>query len=242
MYQLELKSVVKISDLVDILNVSMDTVRRDLKQMENEGLLSCVRGGACLPEKIERFSNFTGREVINIELKREAAKKAVKYINDDDVIFLNSGTTNTILAQELAERPVKCTVVTNNMAVVSVLMMQSNIKVIVIGGDIDPLEKSVYGGVCERELSTYYFDIAFLSINAANLDKGYTDFRLNEITIMQNAVLNAKKVIAVMDSSKFGKVAKKLVFKCDAVDLIVTDDHFSHSQKEKLVKKGIDIV
>lgn len=240
--QLELKSVVKLSELVNDFDVSMDTLRRDLKAMEKEGLLCCIRGGACLPEKIQRFSNFTGREVINIELKREAAKKAVQYINENDVIFLNSGTTNTVLAQEIAESVSGCTVVTNNIAVVNVLMMNPKIDVIVLGGKLDTLEKSTYGSVCENELSKYYFDTAFLSINSVNGEMGYTDFRFNEIPLMQAAVKCSKTVIAVMDSSKFGRVAKKKIFDLEATDYLVTDNTALSEERKKLIKAGLNVV
>lgn len=240
--QLELKSVVKISDLVTDIGVSMDTVRRDLKAMEKDGLLRCIRGGACLNDKAEMFSNFAGREIINIELKRDAARKAVKYINENDVIFLNSGTTNTIFAQEIVERAPRCTVVTNNIAVVSVIMTQPNIKVIVLGGDLDNFEKSTYGSVCERELSSYYFDTAFLSINSVNGEMGYTDFRFNEIPIMQTAVKCSKKVIAIMDSSKFGRAAKKRIFDLDATDLLITDNSEMTDSGKELINAGLNII
>lgn len=240
--QLELKSVVKLSELVSSIGVSTDTIRRDLKSMENEGLLRCIRGGACLADNMERFSNFTGREIINIKLKREAAKKAVRYIKENDVIFLNSGTTNTIFAQEIVERAPHCTVVTNNMAVVSVIMAQPNIEVIVLGGKLDNLEKSVYGSVCEKELSTYYFDTAFLSVNSINAEAGYTDFRFNEIPIMQTAIKCSKKVIAVMDSSKFGRVAKKRIFGLEATDLLITDNSELQESGKRLINAGLNIV
>ncbi|MDO4300433.1 MAG: DeoR/GlpR family DNA-binding transcription regulator [Clostridia bacterium] len=239
---LELKSVVKVSDLVRDIGVSTDTIRRDLKAMEKEGLLRCIRGGACLSDKIEMFSNFAGREIINIELKREAAKKAVKYINENDVIFLNSGTTNTILAQEIAERAPQCTIVTNNIAVVSVIMAHPNIKVVVLGGNLDNLEKSVYGSVCEKELSTFCFDVSFLSVNSVNTEMGYTDFRFNEIPIMQAAVKCSKKVVTVMDSSKFGRAAKKRIFGLEETDLLVTDNSDIQEEKKKLIEAGLNIV
>lgn len=113
--QAQLLGTVKISDLTELLGVSVDTVRRDLKTMEQNGLIKCIRGGACFPETVSSISNFTGREIIHIDLKREAARKALKYIKQDSIIALNSGTTNTILAQELAFRKEKFTVITNNL-------------------------------------------------------------------------------------------------------------------------------
>lgn len=112
--QVQLQAIVKINDLKDLLNVSVDTVRRDLKTMEQSGLIKCIRGGACLPDSLPSLSNFTGREVLNIKLKREAARKALAYIKPNAIVALNSGTTNTILAQELVLKKDNITVITNN--------------------------------------------------------------------------------------------------------------------------------
>lgn len=159
--QIQLQSTVKVNELSQLLQVSVDTVRRDLKLMEQNGLIKCVRGGACLPESLASISNFTGREVIHSDLKREAARKALAYIEPESVVALNSGTTNTILAQEMASMNEKFTVVTNNHAAVNILMQNPNIRLIAVGGMIDAQEQSTYGTVCEQEFAQYYPDIAF---------------------------------------------------------------------------------
>ena len=80
--RLKLQSTVKVGELSQLLGVSVDTVRRDLKAMEQEGLVRCVRGGACLPEAMLSFSGFTGREIIHSDWKRESARKAIAYIRE----------------------------------------------------------------------------------------------------------------------------------------------------------------
>ena len=132
--QLQLQSTVKVSELSRQLQVSVDTVRRDLKTMEQGGQIRCVRGGACLAESRVSFSNFTGREIIHSDLKREAARKALAHIKENDVVAMNSGTTNTILAQELATAGLRCTVVTNNYAAIPALMQAPGVQVIAVGG------------------------------------------------------------------------------------------------------------
>ena len=75
--QVQLQAIVKINDLKDLLNVSVDTVRRDLKTMEQSGLIKCIRGGACLPDSLPSLSNFTGREVLNIKIKTRSCTKSI---------------------------------------------------------------------------------------------------------------------------------------------------------------------
>ena len=241
MQQLQLQAIVKINDLKDLLQVSVDTVRRDLKTMEQRGLIKCIRGGACLPDSLASLSNFTGREVINIELKRQAARKAVARIKPGCIIALNSGTTNTILAQELVFKNDNITVVSNNLAAINILMQNPAIKIISIGGAVDTLEKSTYGSTCEQEFNNYYPDIAFLSINAINYKDGFTDFRMSEIGIIRLLAKRAKEVIAVMDSTKIGKRSKKKALDLNEVDLLQTDDNVSAILKKKYQTHGLVI-
>lgn len=240
--QLQLQSTVGISELSQLMQVSVDTVRRDLKSMEQKGLIKMVRGGACLPESMSLFQNFYGRKIINGEKKREASRKAIRLVHPGDLIALNSGTTNTILAQELNTLDMEFTVVTNNQAAISVLMQNQKIRIIVIGGEMDVSECSTYGSDCVEEFGKYYPDRVFLSINAVNLEDEFTDFRMNEVPVIRMLAKKAKQVIAVMDSSKLGKCSKKNVLRFDQVDQLVMDGDVDVSILEKYQKRGIRII
>lgn len=237
--QIQLQSTVKTPELSELLHVSLDTVRRDLKAMERDGLVKCVHGGACLPETYGAFSNFKGREVIHSDLKREASRKALAYIKPGDIIALNSGTTNTILAQEMSLRCKDITVVTNNLAATNILLLSPGIRVIAIGGEVDPTEQSTFGITCEREFSRYYPDVAFLSLNAVNYKDGFTDFRLQEMDIIRFLAEHARRVIAVMDSSKLGKRSKCKVLDASAVERLIMDDGVSEGMRQTYREKGI---
>ncbi|MBQ7841020.1 MAG: DeoR/GlpR transcriptional regulator [Lachnospiraceae bacterium] len=241
LHQVQLRAIVKISDLSEELQVSVDTVRRDLKNMEQSGLIKCIRGGACLPDSLASLSGFAGREIIHSDLKREVARKAMHYIKPGATIALNSGTTNTILAQELLLRNEDITVITNNIAAINILMQSPSIHLIAIGGIIDSSEKSTYGSVCEKEFGAYYADIAFLSINAVNEQDGFTDFRMSEIGIIQLLAERAERVIAVMDSSKLGQRSKKRVLSLDQVDRVLMDDCVPDKLIEEYRARGLNI-
>jgi DeoR/GlpR family transcriptional regulator of sugar metabolism len=238
MRKLMIQSTVKVADLGRELGVSVDTVRRDLKSMEQKGLIQYVHGGACLPESQLPYQNFKGREIVNSGLKREAAKKAVRLIRPGDVIALNSGTTNTVLAQELPGLSQPMTVITNNLAAVNTLLNCENIHLIAIGGDLDPTEQSTYGSDCEQSFGAYRPDIAFLSINAVNCEDGYTDFRFRETGIIRLLAKSAKRVAAVMDSSKFGKCSKKHILEIPQVDLLITDDSLPDDIRAEYLARG----
>lgn len=241
MQQVQLQSVVKISDLTELMKVSVDTVRRDLRTLEQKGMIKCIRGGACLPDHMMSFSGFAGREIVHSDLKREAARKAMKYVKSESVVALNAGTTTTILAQELLLRNDRYTVVTNNLAAVQILMQSSSIQLIAVGGMVDMSEKSTYGTECEKEFARFHPDVAFLSLNAVNDTDGFTDFRYHEIGIIQLLAERACQVIPVMDSSKLGRRSRKDVLTLDQADCLVMDDHVTEEQKKNYMEKGIVI-
>ena len=86
---------------------------------------------------------------------------------------LNSGTTNTVVAQELLSLGKKCTVVTNNFAAAGVLLQAPHLELVLVGGQMDAQERSTYGSLCEQEFAKFYPDVALLSINAVNYKDGY---------------------------------------------------------------------
>ena len=215
--QLNISPIVKLSDLAQILCVSIDTIRRDLKTMETEGLLECIRGGARLPSQMLQFSDFKGREIINTPQKLQLVEKALSFIHKDDVIMLNSGTTTALLAKEISKKSISCTIITNNIAAVSILMKTPSLK-------------------------KYYPDLCFLSINAVHPENGFTDFRFQEIPIMQTMKKNSKRTIAVMDSSKLNRISKKMLFTSEQLDTIVMDDYVSDDLKKLYASSGIHIL
>lgn len=214
----------KVAELSARLGVSVDTVRRDLKALDAAGQLKYVRGGACLPDTMLAFSSFSGREIDHADLKRAAAVKAARLVKEGQVVAMNSGTTNAILASELARLAFPFTVVTNNLAAAAALMASPGITLFCIGGMVDGAERSTFGSQCVSEFSDYLPDLAFLSLNAVSLDCGFTDFRLSEIPVIKALVKGSKQVCAVMDSTKLNRVSKKRVLDFDDVDLLVTDD------------------
>lgn len=239
--QLQLGANVKVGELAAMINVSLDTVRRDLKSMERAGLVKYVRGGACLPETLAAISHFSGREVIHIDKKRQAAVKALQYIQPGMVIAMNSGTTNTVLAQEVVKRFSDLTVVTNNLAAASVLMQNQRVRTILVGGELNAMERSTLGHTCEEEFARYTPDCAFLSINAVDDRIGYSDFRFSEIGVIQTLAKQARQAIAVMDSSKLGRQSKRQVFPLKCVNILVMDDAVSEKVKKQYAAAGGNI-
>jgi DeoR/GlpR family transcriptional regulator of sugar metabolism len=239
--ELNRTSVVKLEDLSERLRVSIDTVRRDLKALDRAGLVQYIRGGAKAVQDSLQFSHFSGRKIIHNELKRETARKALQLIKRDDVIMLNSGTTTTILAEEIGRSGITCVLITNNIAAAEAASCNTTCRIHLIGGEWDSSEQSTWGSCCLREAETYFPDICFLAVNSLDSQNGLTDFRFHEIPIMQIMAKNAWKTVAVMDSTKLNRLAKKQVFPLMKTPLILMDNQVTSEDKQIYLRAGIRI-
>lgn len=240
--KLEHNSLVKTNDLVNEMGVSIDTIRRDLKKLEEEGKLTCIRGGACSSEEELQYSPFFGRQIINEDLKREAAKKATSLIHSGNIIALNAGTTNSILAEELVKLKKQITVVTNNLSALSILTGSEYIQIVVPSGIVDKEELALYGCNCVEEISSYSFDLSFLAINAVHPIYGFSDFRFQEMDIIKTMIKHSKRSVALMDSQKFGKISKKLFLSPREISLLITNNQIDYSLKNQFTEAGLCII
>ncbi|MBQ5676720.1 MAG: DeoR/GlpR transcriptional regulator [Lachnospiraceae bacterium] len=240
--KLEHNSLVKTNDLVNEMGVSIDTIRRDLKKLEEEGKLTCIRGGACSSEEELQYSPFFGRQIINEDLKREAAKKATSLIHSGNIIALNAGTTNSILAEELVKLKKQITVVTNNLSALSILTGSEYIQIVVPSGIVDKEELALYGCNCVEEISSYSFDLSFLAINAVHPIYGFSDFRFQEMDIIKTMIKHSKRSVALMDSQKFGKISKKVFLSPREISLLITNNQIDYSLKNQFTEAGLCII
>lgn len=240
--KLEHNSLVKTNDLVNEMGASIDTIRRDLKKLEEEGKLTCIRGGACSSEEELQYSPFFGRQIINEDLKREAAKKATSLIHSGNIIALNAGTTNSILAEELVKLKKQITVVTNNLSALSILTGSEYIQIVVPSGIVDKEELALYGCNCVEEISSYSFDLSFLAINAVHPIYGFSDFRFQEMDIIKTMIKHSKRSVALMDSQKFGKISKKLFLSPREISLLITNNQIDCSLKNQFTEAGLCII
>lgn len=234
-------SVMKNKELADILGVSTDTVRRDLAVIEKEGLIKKIHGGASVPDSIEKAIAYGTREIANRKLKKAAAAKAVKKIEPNDLVALNGGTTNVLLARELTYLDIPFSVLTNNLAVIEILKQKPSIEIINVGGAVDHSEQATYGIMTLKMYKSYFPNIAFYSVNAINKENGFSDFRVSEIQNMQTIVKQANKNYAVMDSTKLNQQSKQKVLSVGQIDGVFMDDNVPTREKEEYKEIGLDI-
>jgi len=219
---------VKIDDLSQLLDVSSMTIRRDLDILEKEGELIRIHGGAVLAKPLVQEVTFTQKESMELERKKDIAKKAVTFVKDGQTILLDSGTTTLEIAKLLKTRN-NITVITNDIHIASFLL-DSELKVIVTGGELQNNVGTLYGPQTDIFLQNVYVDILFLGAPAVDIKAGVTTPTLEKAMLKQLMIKAAEATWLVADTTKLDTKAFAKV--CDLKELtgFITDDSISDEQ------------
>ncbi len=232
------KKTVRTNDLSHQLGVSEVTIRKDLKELERKIGITKIYGGAVL--KNDSDFPYSLRDTENIAEKKLIARKAVELINQNDIIFLDAGTTTYQIGNMIGENKLKISVVTNSLMVANNLI-QSDIDVKIIGGDLRKETFSTIGRDAEEHLDKIHFNKLFLAASGISLEFGITNTNIFEAELKKKMIERAKKVILVADSSKIDILALNKVANLDAVDTLITDEKIDKSFLEQ-IKNYVEVI
>ncbi|HSQ89568.1 DeoR/GlpR family DNA-binding transcription regulator, partial [Romboutsia sp.] len=179
------EGIVKVSKLTKELNVSIETIRRDLEHLEKEEILDRVYGGAILKKKPTDKLSFKKREEEFKKEKLEIASIAVRYISQGQSIALNDSTTNVEIAKILKKDFKNITVITNSLVIATELVENKDINIILAGGLLDNKEYAFYGEFAKDILSNFVVDIAFISVGGVSINRGITDYNIDTVEIQK---------------------------------------------------------
>lgn len=242
---LEERNSVTVAQLCEALEVSDMTIRRDLREMEIQGLLRRVHGGAM---KIVRHSYeppYTLRQTQLHEVKQQIGRKAAQLIANSDIIALDSGTTTLEIARALDGQH-ELTVITGGLPIINEIVSRyslvSDIRLIVSGGIVRPREMSMIGHHPERLYAELHVDKAFVAVGGISLDHGLTTYNLDEALVTRTMIATADQVIVVADGSKFNRVTFASIAPLSEVDVIVTDRSVDKHTAHSLQDMGIELI
>lgn len=210
---------VEVASLATLFEVSEDTIRRDLKGLQNQGLITKTHGGAlnhvATPKSFEkRLEHAPG-------LKSLIGKGAADLVKEGECLLIDSGTTALGVAHSL--RVNKATVLTNSLEVAKVISEYSKYELILLGGRWDPLHQLV-GQVTVEQLSRYRVDKLFLGMLGLDFKQGITVPSEEESAVKRAMIGIAQHVIALADHTKLGEIAFSYVAPASVIDVLVTDE------------------
>ncbi|WP_392558432.1 DeoR/GlpR family DNA-binding transcription regulator [Orbus mooreae] len=236
---------VLVNELSILFDVSEVTIRTDLRLLEKQGILVRFHGGATLhhydyDDKNTNELKLEDRYQRFIDPKKRIALEAAKYVKPGDTIILDSGSTTMMLAEELVKVD-NITIITNNLPAAFVLSDNSNIMLAVCGGTLRHKTRSLHGSLAEHSLVGISSNYLFVGADGIDAERGITTF--NEGYAISQIMANAAQtVIALLDSSKFGKRGFNVVLPIEQLNTIITDVGVDAKDADTFIKKGISFI
>ena len=230
---------VSVKQLCDTLFASESSIRRDLKTLEQQGLVKRSYGGAVPVTSSSNIVTFNHRTQQNTNAKRQIAQKAAAMITDGSVLFLDQSSTAFYLAEAIAERTT-LTVVTNNIEIM-MLLSGTGIRLISSGGYLSGENRNcLVGDDARQTFEKIYADFVFFSVKAISEDGAVTDCAGEEVAVRNAMLKNAAKKVLLCDRSKFGLRAAFKQCHLEDVDVLISEadcaQHFAaYSKSVKLL-------
>ncbi len=231
---------VKSQVLCEELDVSSVTIRKDLKFLEEKGMLYRMHGGATLTNPYATDRHVHEKEKFNLSEKMRIGATAAKMVTANDSILVASGTTVLALAKSI--KPVEnLTVITSALNVALELNKHIEIEVIQLAGILRKRSSSVTGVYAEGNLRDFSCTKLFLGVDGIDLDFGLTTTNVMEARLNREMIKVSQKTIILADSSKFGKRGFARIHGFDSIDEIITDSGISEYTKRGLEDFGIKV-
>lgn len=233
---------VTTGDLMKQLNVSIETVRRDLLVLEKAQLLQRVHGGAVAKGGMSPKLDLAHRTGENDDGKRELSITACSFISEGDIIALDTGSTAVVMARELRERFDSLTVITHSLDVCNLLSGCRNFNLIICGGYYDSVENSFYGKFVLDMISRIHAKSLFVFPSAVSLHYGICGY-FEELYQVQMAMLGcADSTYVLADSSKFEKTALLKLDDMSSKYTYVTDNALRPELKQLYRENDLRVV
>ncbi|MBN3134637.1 DeoR/GlpR family DNA-binding transcription regulator [Pectobacterium punjabense] len=249
---LTLNSRVLVAELVSLLQVSQETIRRDLACLEKKGMLLRSHGGAVLAQKHqgniinninknnEYELTFHQRTNENISQKMQIAKRALDFISVGDCLLLDSSTTCWFLARQLPD--IELTVITNSLRTVQTLAPKGNIRTICLGGEYSDRDEDFNGVVAEQPLKEFLINKIFFSCSSLGNDGYLREGNENKAHLKQQMLLASERKYLLMDASKFLHPSFARICHYRDVDFLITDKMDDKDLTQELAWNGVNII
>ena len=235
--ELLIKKSVTVVDMAKHFNVTEETIRRDLKTLEAEGVATRIHGGAALKEKVASSFDRKVLKDIMADGKRGMAKIARDHIANGLCIYMDASSTVQYLIPEIADKRV--TIVTNSLDIPSDCAELPNISVVQLGGTLNHSRRCFTGTATCRELNQFHFDLSVISCRTLNKE-GFSDADIEESEVKRQAIKHSKRLMVLADHTKFNHISFVKVAELDRADILVTDKPLAAEWQRVLWDKKVE--
>ena len=231
---------VKVTDLSKKYGISEVSIRKDLEVLEEQGHLSRVHGGAVALNKLYVNMDLNERFKTNASAKKRLAELAADFIEDNDTIMMNAGTTLTYVLRAIRNKK-NISIVTNSIQNATEAALLSSFNVILLGGEVDSKYQFTYGEDALNQLSNYHATKCLLSVDGISSTSGLTLYYSNEAALAKKMIECSGKVIVTADSSKIGKNVFARITDASKTNVLITTESDNSEELHALKKLGVQI-
>ncbi|WP_145509013.1 DNA-binding transcriptional regulator YciT [Yersinia alsatica] len=226
---------ISVSELAQANQVSEVTIRQDLNLLEKRGLLKRVHGSAVALQS----DDVDVRMMSHFATKQKLANHAASLVNDGETIFIESGSSNALLAHKLAQRP-GITLVTVS-GYIARQLKDSACEVILLGGIYQKKSDSMVGPLTQLCLRHVHFSKAFIGIDGYQPNAGFTGRDMLRAEVINNVLAKGAENIILADASKFGQVHQNSLSPLSSISRVITDNRLPTVYQQQLIAQGIQV-
>lgn len=232
---------VKVNELAARFNTSAVTIRNDLNELHQRGLVLRSHGGAVLPDTIQRESPVHERLKAYSDEKRRIGAMAATLINDGETIILDSGTTTLEIARQIKKKQ-GLQIITNGVNIAAELLDARDAQVFIVGGTVRGESASISGRFTEEMFDQFSADKLFLSGAGCDLDFGVSGANLEETMVNRAMLRISREIILVADASKFSKRSMSRIAPFSEIDTVISDTSLDEEIQAKLRSLGCNLI
>lgn len=230
----------RIDELASILEVSTQTIRRDIRKLSDDGVLSRHHGGAGQASSVINRA-LEQREVSQIEEKKRIAHAVAERIPDRSTVFLSSGTTVEYVAKALIARQ-DLRIITSCLRVANLLYARRDFDVMVPGGSLRPQNSGIIGASAQDFLRGFRADYLVMSLGAIDPDGTLLEFDLNEVAIMKIMMSNSRQIFVAADHTKFNASASVALGNTSEIDVLFSGEAPPPALAALLEQQNVELV
>lgn len=232
---------VKVNELASQFNTSAVTIRNDLNELAQRGLVQRSHGGAMLPDAILRESPLQERLKAHAEEKARIGAIAATMIHDNETIILDSGTTTLEIARRIKKKK-GLHIITNGINIAAELLDARDSEVFIVGGTVRGESASINGRFAEEMFVQFSADKLFLSGAGCDLEFGVSGANLEETMVNRAMLRIAREIILVADASKFSRRSMSRIAPFSEIDTVISDKSLTEDIQTKLRSLGCNLI
>jgi DeoR/GlpR family transcriptional regulator of sugar metabolism len=233
---------ISVAALEERYGISSMTARRDLTELERQGVARRTHGGAVLPGPSSREDSFFQRLEVAVEAKERLAEAAIGLLSPGEALFIDSSTTGYFAARRIVRENLRCTIITNSVPVMELVCESEapQVELIGIGGTLRKLTRSYVGPQAVHGVEAHFADTVLLSVKGVTDDGHVTDPDPLEAEVKRSMIGQARRPVLLVDGSKFARPALSAIARVAAFGLVVTADA-PQGALRTLTRAGVEV-